>query len=176
MRSPGVLFIASIAVAASAVLAGCGQLAPPVDELRIQCDRNDQCPTDFFCSESGVCQSRSGGGPARLEFGGIRRGDVGEYGTRLTLPRGERSEVEFKVSNTGGERARRVRVQFSAPECPSLEFSEQLRTARALGPGESEEGRETVEPGDDCSSSTVVEVGMRTATQQSASSYELALE
>lgn len=176
MREPSVLCVAFVAVAVLLVFGGCGRWAPPVDDLRIQCERNDQCPTDYFCSESGVCQSRVEGEPARLEFDGIRLSGEGAYGTRLTLPRGESSRVEFRVSNTGGERARRVRVQFAAPECPAIEFSEQLRTARALGPGESEEGRETVEPGEDCSSSTEVEVGMRTATQRSASSFELALE
>ena len=175
MRRLLLLTMTSLLLTAGA--AGCGKWVTPVEEMNIRCDNNQQCPSEFYCNESGSCAPTSEGGPPVITFDGIRVEGGGSYAKSLTLPTGERTRVEYKLSNTGKDDALGISATFESESCPAFNFDAVgLGSAVGFPAGTSQEDDKVVEPSSDCASPSEVTVRMETRSQKYTGTFELTLE
>ena len=127
----------------AASLAGCGVTS--VNELRIPCDSDDNCPTGAWCDlPRSACVTGYDDEPPDVAIDGLGS-DAGTYATTVHVPTRTLTSVFVRIRNQGRRQVRHPEIEITGPLCLTLNGGTiDGDLTGVLAAGDAYEGRFTV--------------------------------
>lgn len=135
-------------------LTGC--LATDLDGVGIDCDTDDQCPSNAFCeTELHECRLASDGTMPMIAFGGLALTSAGPFATTLDLPSDGVQIFKVELVNTGSVGVS-LDYEITGPAC--LRASALSNGTSALAAGASFVDEAEIDPDAGCASPATITV------------------